>query len=116
MKLKPLLCSLGLFLWWGQPPLHAWQSEANQKYVVELRAKADSGSADAENELGLCLLNGERGVTPDKAEGVKWLRKAAAQNFAEAQYNLGDCYAGGQGVAKDEAEAVKWFPQSRRPE
>ena len=42
-------------------------------------------------------------------EAVKWYRKAAEQNFAEAQYNLGVCYDNGQGVAKDYAEAVKWY-------
>jgi uncharacterized protein len=40
---------------------------------------------------------------------VKWYRKAAEQNYAEAQCNLGFCYAKGEGVAKDYVEAVKWF-------
>jgi TPR repeat protein len=40
---------------------------------------------------------------------VKWFRKAAEQNVADAQYNLGVCYAIGQGVTEDDAEAVKWF-------
>jgi len=42
-------------------------------------------------------------------EAVKWYRKAAEQNDAEAQFNLGNCYANGDGVAKDEVEAVNWF-------
>jgi TPR repeat protein len=42
-------------------------------------------------------------------EAVKWYRKAAEQNLARAQYNLGICFANGKGVAKDEAEALKWF-------
>jgi S1-C subfamily serine protease len=36
-------------------------------------------------------------------------RKAAEQNHAKAQHNLGNCYANGRGVAKDDAEAVKWY-------
>ena len=40
---------------------------------------------------------------------MKWYRKAAEQNDAKAQYNLGVCYDNGQGVAKDEVEAVKWY-------
>ena len=48
-------------------------------------------------------------MAKDEVEAVKWYRKAAEQNYAEAQYNLGCCYANGQGVAKDEVEAVKWF-------
>jgi hypothetical protein len=48
-------------------------------------------------------------VPKDAVEGVKWLRKAAEQNLALAQHNLGFCYFQGQGVAKDAAEAVKWW-------
>ena len=48
-------------------------------------------------------------MAKDEVEAVKWYRKAAEQNYAEAQYNLGVCYAHGEGVAKDEVEAVKWF-------
>jgi TPR repeat protein len=40
---------------------------------------------------------------------VKWYRKAAEQNYAVAQNNLGFCYAQGEGVAKDQAEAAKWY-------
>ena len=49
------------------------------------------------------------GVAKDHAEAAKWYRKAAEQNFAAAQYNLGICYAKGEGVAKDQVEAVKWY-------
>ena len=49
------------------------------------------------------------GVAKDQAEAVKWYRKAAEQNLARAQYNLGVCYADGEGVAKDQVEAVKWY-------
>ena len=42
-------------------------------------------------------------------EAVKWYRKAAEQDHAQAQVNLGVCYANGQGVAKDDVEAVKWY-------
>ena len=40
---------------------------------------------------------------------MKWYRKAAEQNLANAQYNLGVCYAHGEGVVKDQVEAVKWY-------
>ena len=49
------------------------------------------------------------GVAKDQVEAVKWYRKAAEQNFAQAQYNLGICYNHGEGVAKDQVEAVKWY-------
>jgi TPR repeat protein len=40
---------------------------------------------------------------------VKWTRKAAEQDDAPAQYNLGNSYANGEGVAKDTIEAAKWY-------
>ncbi len=42
-------------------------------------------------------------------EAMRWYRKAAEQNHAEAQYALGRCYEMGEGVVKDQAEAVKWY-------
>ena len=41
-------------------------------------------------------------------ETVKWLRKAAEQGDAKAQYYLGVCYLDGQGVSQSYAEAAKW--------
>jgi TPR repeat protein len=41
-------------------------------------------------------------------EAVKWYRKAAEQNDAEAQCELSRCYALGEGVAIDKEEVVKW--------
>jgi TPR repeat protein len=48
-------------------------------------------------------------VAKDVVEAVKWLRKAAEQNHAPAQFKLGWCYANGQGAAQDAVEAVKWY-------
>jgi hypothetical protein len=56
-------------------------------------------------------------VTQNAVEAKKWYRlaaesyrKAAEQNDAEAQYELGDCYNYGLvGMAKDKVEAVKWY-------
>ena len=45
----------------------------------------------------------------DEVEAVKWYRKAAEQNVARAQFNLGVCYDNGCGVAKNEVEAVRWY-------
>ena len=45
----------------------------------------------------------------DKAEAVKWFRKAADRWHSSAQYNLGVCYLKGDGIEKDKEEAVKWF-------
>jgi uncharacterized protein len=43
------------------------------------------------------------------AQAVSWWRKAAAQGYANAQYNLGVAYSRGKGVLQDFIEAHKWF-------
>jgi TPR repeat protein len=49
------------------------------------------------------------GVQQNPVESVKWLRKAAEQDFVKAQYNLGCMYNLGESVSQDHAEAVKWL-------
>ena len=71
--------------------------------------KAELGDAQAQYKLGAIFFVGSLGVAKDEVEAVKWFRKAAEQNLADAQLNLGVCYANGQGVAKDELEAAKWY-------
>jgi hypothetical protein len=45
-------------------------------------------------------------------EATKWFRKAAEQESAAAQYNLGVAYTSGQGVETNFVEAVKWFSKA----
>ena len=40
---------------------------------------------------------------------MKWFRMAADQGHAEARFNLGVMYDGGQGVARDSPAAMKWY-------
>ena len=57
------------------------------------------------------LLSPRAAATADVAVPGKFQEyKAKAElGDAEAQFNLGFCYANGQGVRKDKEEAVKWF-------
>src|SRR5438132_740500 len=89
--------------------LPAQQNEADRKVLAEIRAGADKGDAKAQYELGRAFFSGTLGVAKDEAEAVKWFRKAAEQNVADAQYSLGVCYDSGEGVVKDEVEAYKWW-------
>jgi TPR repeat protein len=50
-----------------------------------------------------------RGVAPNHVEALKWFRKAAEQGVADAQNDLGACYAKGEVVSQDYEEAAKWF-------
>jgi TPR repeat protein len=51
-------------------------------------------------------------VKQSYTEAIKWLKKAAEQGDAEAQYNLGFCYGNGEGVEKSFTEAVKWYKKA----
>lgn len=80
--------------------------------LAEIRSEAEKGDAQAQTELGRIYFLGQRGVAVDKAEGVKWFRRAAEQNYAEAQFIFGLCCEKGEGVAKDAVEAAKWHRQA----
>ncbi len=59
--------------------------------------------------MGKCSEMGIGGVKRDSYEAVKWYRKAAELEDADAQFRLGGCYASGEGVEQDPQEAVKWY-------
>jgi TPR repeat protein len=48
-------------------------------------------------------------VSDNYVEAVKWYRKAAERNNADAQNALGICYNYGDGVPQDYAEALRWY-------
>ena len=74
-----------------------------------LRAKAEKGDAEAQLLLAFAYYDKGDGVPRDIAEAVKWLRNAAEQGYAAAQYALGNACYNGHGVPKDGTEAVNWF-------
>lgn len=55
-------------------------------------------------------MNGAQ--SPESAEGVRWLQKAAQLGSPEAETWLGVLYARGQAVPRDYAEARTWFLRS----
>ena len=67
-------------------------TEAERKFFLETKAKAEKGLAGAQSFLGDMYGDG-LGVAKDEAEAVKWYRKAADQGYATAQFNLGVIYA-----------------------
>src|SRR5439155_26226063 len=79
-----LLLTAGVF------QLPAQQNEAHRKSSADISFKAETSDA----------------------ERVKSYRKAAEQNDALAQFNLGFSYANCLGAAKEDAEAVQWHRQA----
>lgn len=48
-------------------------------------------------------------LTSQRAEGAKWLRKAATDGHARARHNLAVAYHNGRGVMGDTTEAIRWY-------
>ena len=89
-------------------PLVQAQDTPSAQELADLRASAEQGDAEAQNNLGFMYSIG-KGVPQDDAEAVRWFRLAAEQGDAYAQYNLGRMYRYGEGVPQETAEAVRWF-------
>ena len=82
--------------------------EADEARSLELaRESSRKGSRYGQQLLGVLHPLGAGGVARDDAQAVALYRLAAAQNFDEAQFSLGDMYATGHGVALDYAEALR---------
>jgi len=82
--------------------------QAQTPEIDALRARAEAGDAEAQNDLGFMYDNG-RDVPEDDTDAVRWYRLAADQGHATAQFNLGFMYRDGRGVPQDAAEAVRWY-------
>src|SRR5437764_535224 len=90
----------GLAAYWF---FQAWQSgldEAEHDIIhvrADLEAAAESGSAEAQNALGLLLCFGH----DDPAGAAEWFERAAAQEHPEALRTLGFLVQGGRGVPQN---------------
>lgn len=82
----------------------AWDS------LMLMKAAAAQGNPEAQFLLGLQYKVGD-GIEKDRVEAVKWLRKSAESGYAEAQYALGDFFAGLDATDElaDPREAEKWL-------
>ncbi|TDI82837.1 MAG: sel1 repeat family protein, partial [Betaproteobacteria bacterium] len=67
---------------------------------------------EAQFNLGLLYANGEGGLTKDADKAVAFFRKAAIQENADAQNNLGVMYQIGEGVPQNNAQAVEWYTKA----
>lgn len=96
----------------------AWEKDKSQVEFPWLSASpgefycfmAEQGNPEYQYLAGVQYLGGGIfGGEKDAKEAVKWLRRAAEQGHATAQFNLGNCYYNGEGVWRDYKEAVKWY-------
>lgn len=76
-----------------------------------LTSQANSGNHHAQFFLAKRLQKGE-GVAKDPAKAVYWYTKAAEQDIAPAQLNLGLMYLRGEGVTASMSEGRKWLERA----
>ena len=88
-----------------------YEALAKKDYVTaanEYRPLAERGDPEAQYRIGRLYEFGN-GYPKDQAQGIAWIRKAAAQNHVDAQQELGYIYATGDGVKQDDVQAAAWF-------
>lgn len=74
---------------------------------LSLIKEADAGSAEAQNDLFLLLM--ERGK-PKSA--LYWLELAVKQDYPDAMHWLGRCYIEGNGVPQNEDMGIMWLAKA----
>lgn len=73
--------------------------------LAAARAQAEAGDAVAQFSLGSLTYFGAQ----DTAQGIAWIQKAAAQQFAPAEFHMGQAHDFGFGVAQDDRQALAWY-------
>src|SRR5262245_14971448 len=73
--------------------------------MAAARAQAAAGDVVAQFSLGSLLYSG----ASDLPQAVDWIRKAAGQQYAPAEFHLGQLYDFGFGVAADDRQALVWY-------
>src|SRR5437870_170480 len=77
-----------------------------ERALAAARASATAGDVVAQFSLGALLYYG----TADTPQAIDWFRKAAAQKYAPAEFQMGQLYDFGfGGVPQDDAEALAWY-------
>ena len=73
----------------------------------QVQEKAEASNPQAQTVMASCYELG-RNVKPSRAETIHWLRLAADQGYAPAEYELGRIYLYGRGIPADYQQALLW--------
>ena len=109
MKMKHCVSVFLVLVLCAGVQLHAQQTGAERKLFESIKTKAEKGDPLAQCGLGEIYSFGEIGVATNSKEALKWFRRAALQDVAEAQYNLAACCDHGLGMKTDKNEAMVWY-------
>jgi len=91
-----------------------------EKFYSKQLELANTGDNEARLAIGLILIDGGsdtgQKITKDAKAGLGWVRKAAEDGYAKAQWHMGHRLYKGAGVPKDRKEAFGWFKKSAEGE
>lgn len=73
--------------------------------LAEVRERAARGDVVAQFSLGSILYY----AADDTAQAIEWFRKAAAQQYPPAEFQVGQLYDFGFGVVQSDGEALTWY-------
>lgn len=97
-------------------PEQAWQRgielrDANQldEALRHFRSAAERGHREAQFEIGLWYMTGDRALPRDFDQAAPWVEKAAAQGQPDALAYIWQLYFYGKGVGQSDAAAFKWL-------
>jgi TPR repeat protein len=76
-----------------------------ERALATARVKAAAGDVVAQFSLGAMLYYGD----DDLDQAIDWFRKAAAQEYAPAEFQVGQLYDFGFAVMQDDAKALGWY-------
>jgi TPR repeat protein len=76
-----------------------------ERALAAVRRKATTGDVIAQFTLGSMLYYG----SPDMAQAIDWFRRAAAQGFSPAEFQMGQLFDFGFGVPQDDGQALTWY-------
>ena len=84
------------------------QTDEVARALSDARARAAAGDVIAQFSVGAMLYYGG----DDTAQAIDWIRKAAAQRFAPAEFQMGQLYDFGFGVTQDDRQALEWYQRA----
>lgn len=89
-----------------------YQARNYDEAALAFEQAAQAGNGEAMGCLGYMYLSG-RGMDPQPATGIEWLRKAARdERDAHGMYALAMAYSNGDGVARAEHWARHWLTEA----
>ena len=76
-----------------------------ERAMAQVRSRAAAGDVVAQFSLGSMLYYGEDQLP----QAIDWFRKAAAQGYAPAEFQMGQLYDFGFGVTADAEQSFVWY-------